>query len=181
MHISSVILAPMAEELNQRWRLHLIDMYMSEKIEAMRNFAQLGFDRLGRATKNLTEEQLDWKSCTEANTIRWILTHLSNELHVFIPKILTGDKDYAPEGWPADYTGNPDYSLEKIMRDLNEGRVKLMESFDELTSEDLAWEIDWFLGKKPKEDYLMLAISEILHHEGQIAAILGVEKRMKGT
>jgi hypothetical protein len=27
----------------------------------------------------------------------------------------------------------------------------------------------------------MLAISEIIHHEGQIAAILGVEKRMKGT
>jgi len=27
----------------------------------------------------------------------------------------------------------------------------------------------------------MLAISESLHHEGHIAAILGVEKRMQGT
>jgi uncharacterized damage-inducible protein DinB len=56
-----------------------------------------------------------------------------------------------------------------------------MKKFDKLTDESLAEEIDWFYGKQPKEKYLMLAVSEILHHEGQIAAILGVEKRMKGT
>lgn len=154
---------------------------MSEKIETIKAFTALGFDRLERAIKDLKEEQLDWLSCSEANTIRWILTHISNELHVFVPKILKGDKDYVPEGWPENYTGNPGYSLEKILGDLKEGKDKLFESLDELTPEDLAEEIDWFYGKRPKEAYLMLAVSEIIHHEGQIAAILGIEKRMKGT
>jgi len=154
---------------------------MSEKIETMKAFAKIGFDRLERAIKDLKEEQLDWKSCPKANTIRWILTHLSSELHVFVPKILTGNKDYVPEGWPEDYTGNTGYSLEKILGDLKEGKAKLMKSLDEISAESLAEEMDWFYGKRPKENYLMLAVSEILHHEGQIAAILGVEKRMKGT
>ena len=56
-----------------------------------------------------------------------------------------------------------------------------MKKLDNLTEEVLAEEMDWFYGKRPKQAYLMLAISEILHHEGQIAAILGVEKRMQGT
>ena len=37
----------------------------------------------------------------------------------------------------------------------------------------------WFRGKQSREFYLLLFISEILHHEGQIAAILGIGKRMQ--
>ncbi len=154
---------------------------MSDKIEMMKAFAQVGFDRLDRATKDLTEEQLDWKSCPEANTIRWNLTHLASEMFVFVPKIIKGDKEYKPEGWPEDYVGNESYSLEKIMGDIEKGKAKFMKKLDNLTEEVLAEEMDWFYGKKPKQAYLTLAISEILHHEGQIAAILGVEKRMQGT
>jgi uncharacterized damage-inducible protein DinB len=66
------------------------------------------------------------------------------------------------------------------MGDIKDGRAKLMGSLDGLTDGSLSEEMDWFYGKQPKEKYLMLAISEIMHHEGQIAAILGVEKRMKG-
>jgi hypothetical protein len=106
---------------------------------------------------------------------------MSSELHVFIPKILTGDKEYTPKGWPEDYVGNTSYSLKKILGDIEDGKSKLMKSLDGLKPEALSEEMDWFYGKAPKENYLLLAISEILHHEGQIAAILGVEKRMKGT
>jgi uncharacterized damage-inducible protein DinB len=154
---------------------------MSQKIETIKKFALLGFDRLDRATKDLKEEQLDWKSCREANTIRWIMTHLSSELHTFIPKIVRGDKDYMPSGWPEDYVGNKSYSLKKIRADLNDGKEKLVKSLDGLKESDLEKPLDWFYGKQPKEMYLMLAVSEIIHHEGQIAAILGVEKRMQGT
>ena len=153
---------------------------MSGKIDAIRSFATMGFNRLGRATKDLKEEQLDWRYCPQANNIRWILTHISSELHVFIPEILTGNKEYKPEGWPEDHVGNPKYSLQKIMGDIEKGKANLMKSLDELTEEELAEELDWFYGKRKKEFYLMLAISEIHHHEGQIAAILGVESRMKG-
>ena len=98
---------------------------MSEKIATMKAFAKMGFSRLDRAIKDLKEEQLDWKSCTEANTIRWLLTHLSSELHNFVPKILTGNLEYASEGWPDDYTGNTSYSLEKINGDIEDGKNRM--------------------------------------------------------
>ena len=154
---------------------------MYEKIETMKAFTQLGLGLLDRRTAELKEAQLDWKPCAEANTIRWILTHLSYEMHVFFPKVVKGNKDYKPEDWPDDYVGNARYSLEKIKRDLETGKAKLMKMLDKLTPEDLAQEMDWFSGVKPKEAYLMLGISEIFRHEGQIAAILGVEKRMQGA
>ncbi|MHA2428992.1 MAG: DinB family protein [Candidatus Hermodarchaeia archaeon] len=151
---------------------------MSDRIETIKSFIELGFKRLGMVTENLKEEQLDWKYCPQANNVRWLLTHLSNELHVYIPKILKGDKDYYPEGWPEDYTGNTGYSLEKIRGDLEEGKKKLLKSLEETADEALDEEMDWFWGKLPKLSYLNLMVSEILHHEGQIAAILGVEKRI---
>jgi uncharacterized damage-inducible protein DinB len=154
---------------------------VSDKIDTMKAFANVGFSRLESATENLTEEQLDWKSCPEANTIRWILTHMNNEFFSFFPKIVKADKDYAPKGWPADYVGNKSYSLDKIMGDYRKGKENVLKLLSGLDDEDLKEQLDWFYGKQPMEAYLMLAISEIIHHEGQIAAILGVEKRMKGT
>lgn len=154
---------------------------MSDKIETMKAFANVGFSRLERATENLTEDQLDWKSCPEANTIRWILTHMNSEFFTFFPKIVKADKDYVLKDWPADYVGNKSYSLDKIMGDCKKGKENVFKLLSGLKEQDLKKEIDWFYGKQPMEAYLMLAISEIIHHEGQIAAILGVEKRMKGT
>ena len=66
------------------------------------------------------------------------------------------------------------------MGNIENGKVKFLKKLGNLTEEVLAEEMDGFYGKIPKQAYLMLAISEILHHEGQIAAILGVEKRMQG-
>jgi hypothetical protein len=40
--------------------------------------------------------------------------------------------------------------------------------------------MDWFMGKQTVGSYLMLGVSEIIYHEVQIAAIRGVEKRIKG-
>ncbi len=77
--------------------------------------------------------------------------------------------------------GNESYSLEKIRGDIEKGKVKLLNNLDTLREDVLAEEMDWFYGKSTKQAYIMLMISEILHHEGQIAAILGVETRMKGT
>ena len=134
----------------------------------------MGFFRLNNITKNLTEYHLDWKSCTEANTIRTVLTHLNQELHVYLPRMLTGK---TPDDWPEDYTGNLSYSLEKIMTDLEEGKTKLYKMLDATTDKALEKEVDMFMGKHPLQFYVTLMISEIIHHEGQIAAILGVERR----
>ena len=147
------------------------------KINSIKEFTQVGFNRLNNATKDLSEEQLDWKSCSEANTIRNILGHLIGEWYGFIPKILAGDKDLEVKG----YSGTEGKSLEQIMSDLAEGQKHLLAELDKVKDEDLTKEMDWFRGKQPVGNYLMIGVSEILHHEGQIAAIRGVEKRIKGV
>jgi uncharacterized damage-inducible protein DinB len=146
------------------------------KIGTIKEFTMHGFNRLNNATKNLTEEQLDWKSCTEANTIRNLLGHLIGEWYGFVPKILSGNKDLEVEG----YVGTEGKSLEEIKKDLSEGQKHLLAELAKVKDEDLAKEMDWFMGKQPVGSYLMLGVSEIIHHEGQIAAILGVDKRIKG-
>ena len=147
------------------------------KMGTIKEFTKVGFNRLNNTTKDLTEEQLDWKSCSEANTIRNILGHLIGEWYGFIPKTLAGDKDLEVEG----YSGAEGKSLEQIISDLAEGQNHLLTELDKVNEEDLTKEMDWFMGKLPVGSYLMLGVSEILHHEGQIAAIRGVENRIKGV
>ena len=147
------------------------------KVDGMKHFATMSLNRLGNTTKDLKEEQLDWKSCSEANTIRNILGHLIGEWYGFIPKIAAGSKDAEVAG----YAGTEGKSLAEIKADIEAGKANLMKTLDGISDEALAKEMDWFIGKQPTANYLMMGISEILHHEGQISAILGVEKRIKGV
>ena len=157
--------------------VHVCTVKDMGKMGTLKEFTQVGFNRLNNATKNLTEEQLDWKSCSEANTVRSILGHLIGEWYGFIPKILAGDKDLEVEG----DSGTEGKSLEQILIDLAQGQKHLLTELDTVEDEDLTKEMDWFMGKQPVNSYLMLGISEIIHHEGQIAAIRGVENRIKGV
>jgi hypothetical protein len=149
-------------------------------MDTIKEFTELGFNRLDGSLKDLSEEQLDWMSCTKANTIRNILTHLVSEWYGFIPKAVAGDKDAKVRGVPEGYVGNKELSLKKILSDHTEGKDYLRSELNKVRDEDLGREMEWFMGKKTRGFYLMLGVSEILHHEGQIAAIRGVEKRLKG-
>jgi uncharacterized damage-inducible protein DinB len=150
------------------------------KTDTIREFAELGLTRLDRAIADLSEDQLDWRSCSEANTIRNIMTHLISEWYGFIPKAIAGDKDAKAKGVPEGYIGNMDLSLKEILDDYKEGKEYLLDQLSKVKDTDLSKEMDWFMGKRPAGFYLMLGVSEIVHHEGQIAAIRGVEKRLKG-
>ena len=151
------------------------------KADTIKEFAVLGFSRLDGALKDMTEEQLDWMSCSEANTVRNIVTHLISEWYGFVPRIIAGDKDAPVKGVPEGYVGNKDMSLKDIMNDYEKGKKHLLGELDKVKDEHLVKEMDWFMGKQSVGSYLMLGVSEIIHHEGQIAAIRGVEKRLKGT
>jgi hypothetical protein len=152
---------------------------MSERVKVIKAIAIIGLDRLDGLTKELDEGLLDWRPEPEANTVRWILTHESYILHVVLPWVFRGRRGYRPEGWPDDYQGNPGYSLEKILGDLERGREGFMEELDKLTDEALAEEIDFF-ESRTREWSILWLISELIHHEGQVAAILSHWKRMEG-
>jgi hypothetical protein len=153
---------------------------MSERAEVIKAMAVIGLDRLDDLTKELDEGLLDWRPEPEANTLRWILTHESYILHVVLPRVLYGGRGYRPEGWPDDYQGNLGYSLEKILSDLRRGRESVLAEIGALTDEALAEEIDFFGGRSREWSVLWL-ISEVIHHEGQVAAILGHWRRLKQT
>jgi len=55
-----------------------------------------------------------------------------------------------------------------------------MVELNKLTDEALAEEIDFF-GGRTREWSILWLISEVIHHEGQVASILGNCKRSKET
>ena len=153
---------------------------MSEKIGAMRIFTKFGLDRLRWDLREFAPELLDWKQCEKANSIRWLLAHISMVLNVYIPRAVTGDLGYVPEGWPDDYADDGSHSLEGLVADIKEGEVRALESLGSLSRESLEDTLDWYIGEERREVYLMILASEILHHEGQVAAAIGLKRRMDG-
>jgi len=153
--------------------------HMSERAEVIKAITAIGLDRLDGLTKELDAVLLDWRPEPEANTLRWILTHESYILHVVLPRVLHGGRGYRPEGWPENYQGNPRYSLKKILGDLERGRASVTRELERLTDEALAEEIDFF-GGRTREWSILWLISELIHHEWQVAAILSHWKRMEG-
>ncbi len=146
----------------------------------IRTFAEISFDRFDRTVKDLSEKEIDWRPIEEANSIRWILMHLSQQWNVGIPRILKGDPEYKPEGWPEDY-GKQSLSLAKIMTDLDEGKKAVMKGLGKLTPTDLEAEIPLWGGKRKRQFGVLMYLSEILHHEGQIIYLKGTIGRRRET
>jgi len=152
---------------------------VTDRIEAINEFVLLALDRLDRTVENLREDDLDWRPCEGANSVRWILTHTAQLGNVYIWKTLANDWGWWPDNWPRDYVDNPDYSLEKIRGDLAKGREGFLEAMSGATEEKLAEEID-FGGPRTREYAVMFIVSEVIHHEGQLAHAVGTLKRQRG-
>jgi len=155
-------------------------IWMSGKVSLMKRFAEIAFERFEEAMKNISKEEVDWQPMEEANSIRWILTHLSQQWNVGIPRILKGDPEFKPEGWPADYIGRS-YSFEKLMDDLKNGKNAVLRGLEELDPAGLEAEIPLWGGTRKREYGLLIYLSEIYHHEGQIAYLRGAIRRRRQT
>jgi hypothetical protein len=129
--------------------------------------------------KDLKESEIDWKPVDEANNIKWILTHLSQQWNVGFQRTFKGDNNYKPAGWPDNYVGNNEVTLAKLSVDLAKGRAAVLEGLGKLTAADLAVEVQSPSGPVKRYDRLMRQLSEIMHHEGQIAYIRGAIGRRR--
>jgi hypothetical protein len=67
------------------------------------------------------------------------------------------------------------------MKNLKEGRENVLMSLDKLNPADLDVDITTPRGVRKRETMLMMLLSEIPHHEGQIAYIRGAVGRRKLT
>ncbi len=70
---------------------------MSDKVKLIKTLAEIAFERFDEATKDLSEKEIDWRPVEETNSIRWILTHLSRQWNVGIPRVLKGNPDLSPK------------------------------------------------------------------------------------
>ena len=154
---------------------------LSEKIESLKSFANVAFGRYDNTMKDLKEAEIDWKPADEANNIKWILTHLSQQWNVGFQRTFKGDNGYKPAGWPDDYVGSKSITYAKLSADLAKGRAAVLEGLGKLSAADLAVEVQSLSGMVKRYDRLMRQLSEIMHHEGQIAYIRGAigRKRQK--
>ena len=155
-------------------------IWMSGKASLMKRFAEIAFERFEEAMKNISKEEVDWQPMEEANSIRWILTHLSQQWNVGMPRILKGDPEFKPEDWPADYVGRS-CSFEKLMDDLKNGKNAVLRGLEELDPAGLEVEIPLWGGTRKREYGLLIYLSEIYHHEGQIAYLRGAIRRRRQT
>jgi len=157
--------------------------YYLEK-ESLIEFTEKAFHYFDHTTNNLTDELLDWKSCPEANTVRNILGHLFVEWYGVLPKVLSGitvDEEISvlkTRAHKCGYVGIDGKNLEEVRIQLEGGKRYLFDMFGKLSNDDLARDLDWFIGKEPVGSYLLVFVKEICHHEGQIAAIIGLHKRI---
>jgi len=154
---------------------------MSGKIEMIKAFAELAFERFDWAMKDLSKREIDWRPMEETNSIRWILTHLSQQWNVGIYRILKGDPEYKPKDWPEDYVGNKSYSFSKIMSEIEKGKTNVMKALENLNQAELEAEIPLWGGTKKLQFGLLIYLSEIFHHVGQIAYIRGAIGRRRQT
>lgn len=154
---------------------------MSEKMESIKRFAEISFGRFDRSIKDLSEKEIDWRPMEEANSIRWILTHLSQQWNVGIPAVLKGDEKCKPESWPEDYVGNESLAFERIMDDIKKGKNTVLKGLEGMSPTDLEAEIPLWGGRRKREFGLLMFLSEILHHEGQIIYLRGAIGRRRQT
>ena len=152
---------------------------LSEKVESIKAIAMQAFSRFDATMKDLKESEIDWKPVEESNNIRWILMHLSQQWNVGFPRTFKGDNNYKPEGWPDDYVGGKSIAYAQLISDLSKGRAAVIEGLDKLKAADLTVEVQSYSGMVKRYDRLVRQISEIIHHEGQIAYIRGAIGRRR--
>ncbi len=148
------------------------------KIETLKAFANTAFGRYEMTMKDLKEADIEWKPVEEANNIKWILTHLSQQWNVGFQRTFRGDNGWKPAGWPDDYVGGK-ITYAKLSADLAKGKAGVLEGLGKLTEADLSVDVQSPSGPVKRFDRLMRQLSEVAHHEGQIAYIRGAITRKR--
>jgi hypothetical protein len=146
----------------------------------MKIFVEYGLTRLTWNLAKLDEDILNWRINPKANSVKWLLTHISMILNVYFPRAFTNNLSYLPENWLPEYHDNDELILETLLDDIENGKLETLNGFNQLSEGSLEEILDWYIGEEARETYLMILSSEILHHEGQIASIIGLKKRLNG-
>jgi uncharacterized damage-inducible protein DinB len=143
-------------------------------MEVLTGFADYIIDRVIQTADQITPESFDWKPVEEANSIHWILTHTTRIAYLLIPQLITGT--YNPVGWDDTYEKEK-HNLEELRKDLKAAKKKVNELLRGLSDDDLNKEIMIWGSMRPFREPVYVLLGELMHHNGQMAMLLGVRRR----
>jgi hypothetical protein len=151
---------------------------MTSKVEGLKEFAEYSFKSVNNAWEGITEKEASWKPIVESNNIKWIMNHLSRISNVALPRLIKGDENWLPKGWPENYR-EMDLSIERLKEDFNKGKERTITLLGELKDSDLVKEIPLWGGTRKRQEGLFAYIGELVNHKGQIAMLRGNIKRIR--
>ena len=144
-------------------------------MNVLTDFAGYIFERITQTANEITPEIMGWKPVNEANSIYWILVHMTRIAYLLIPQLLTGT--YNPEGLDDDYEQQK-HSLTELKEDLGKARVLVLSLLGELDEAQLDEMIMIWGSMRPLKEPIFVLLGELLHHNGQIAMLRGINKRV---
>jgi uncharacterized damage-inducible protein DinB len=153
---------------------------LSAKAQILKEYAEYHFNSLEELLKGLEMDEAIYQLTEESNSVEWIINHLCRISNTALPRIIKGDPNYKPMGWPDDYK-EQHYSLDKYRADLAAGKKVTLDGIAKLTDAQLEEEIPLWGGTKKRKIGLFAYIGEVVHHKGQIAYIRGTVKRLKAA
>ncbi len=138
-------------------------------------FAEYIFREITYTNEELTPEILNWRPHEESNNINWILTHQTRIASILLPQVIAGTNN--PTGWDDDYMEQP-HSLDELLNDLKEAKENVLSLLDELSEEDMNMEIVVWGSSHPRKEAIYALLGELMHHNGQIAMLKGIKRRI---
>ena len=151
---------------------------MATQTDLLKEHAEYVFNRVDRTLNGLEEKHMKWKPTDVSNNLDWLLNHMCRISSVTLPRILSGNQDYTPSGWPENYR-ELSKSLAEYQTDLAAAKTAVMDSFSGLTDDKLEEEIPLWRGRMTKRKVALFNyFGEIVHHNGQVAYLKGTMTRL---
>lgn len=138
------------------------------------DFAEYIFIQVTQTANEITREILDWRPVNESNSIHKILTHLTRIAYLLIPQVINGTHN--PSGWDDNYE-KEEHSLDELRSDLNMAMENVVSLIKGLNEEELERKVLIWGKMRPLKEPVFALLSELMHHNGQIAMLRGIHKR----
>jgi hypothetical protein len=138
-------------------------------LKALIEFTEHAYGRLGESLRGVTTDELGWRAHPEMNTAGKILRHAARISLVLLPQVVEGTTS---GDWDDDYE-KKEHALSEMLRDIDEGRGRVLASMRKLSESDLDAVIPLWGGKHRRAEGIDMLVGELVYHAGQIALIRG--------
>ncbi|MHA2059316.1 MAG: DinB family protein [Candidatus Ranarchaeia archaeon] len=129
---------------------------------------------IATATKNLTEEEINWQPPGKANTIRWLLQHVTKYLFHLMETSVGGNHKT-----PFEPQSGKNAPVESVVNHLQSMYKDLISQLTSLSTQDLLKEqIDQKEKVSPLGEHVRITLDHCIGHLAQVSLLRAMYKRM---